>query len=157
MPFKKVNRFANRGKVAETRVQAALKAWMGTISTREFERLVDSKAAGRTIKAAPADFDYHCLDSTSTPTSGLIEVKETEHEYRLARDKLPQLPRMRRRSRCGAKCAVLVLHSTTGQWRIVTPAWLENNGDKGSWNLKDQPVFATPLEALHYLYPEVFW
>lgn len=156
MPFKTVNRFANRGKVAETRVQTALKNWMGTSSTREFERLLDTKAAGRTVRAAAADFDFHCLDSHDRPTSGLIEVKETEHEYRLARDKLPQLPRLRRRTRCGAKCVILVLHSSTGAWRALTPAWLENNGDKGSWNLKDQPPFATPLEALQYIYPEVF-
>lgn len=156
MPFKKVSTFANRGKVAETRVQAALKAWVGTSSTREAERLTDSKAAGRIIKSAAADFDYHCLDTYGHATNGLIEVKETEHEYRLGRDKLPQLPRLRRRSRCGAKCAVLVLHSKTGQWRVVTPAWLENNGDKGSWNLREQPVFETPIEALGYLYPEVF-
>jgi len=156
MPFKTVNRFADRGKVAETCVQAALKSWMGESSTREYERLLDSKAAGRTIKAAAADFDYHCIDLRGAATSGLIEVKETQHEYRLARDKVPQLPRLRRRSRCGAKCVVLVLHSTTGQWRALTPAWMEHNGDKGSWNLKDHPFFDTPMGALQYIYPEVF-
>jgi hypothetical protein len=156
MPFKKINRFADRGAVAEKAVMAYLVKWMAAEPAREFERLVDSKAAGRTIKAAAADFDFHCLDSRGFGCSGLIEVKETQHEYRLARDKVPQLPRLRRRARCGGLCIVLVLHSTTGQWKALTSAWMEFNGDKGSWNLKELPAFDTPYGALNHLYPEVF-
>lgn len=156
MPFKKVNRFADRGAVAEKAVRAYLERWAEGVPHREFERLVDSKAAGRTIKAAPADFDFHCLDERGAARFGLIEVKETQHECRLARDKVPQLPRLRRRARCGGLCIVLVLHSTMGQWKATTSAWMEFNGDKGSWNLKELPAFETPHGALHHLYPEVF-
>lgn len=149
--FKKVNRFANRGANAEKATQKFLELWAKDHPTREANRLLDSKAAGRTIKAAAADFEFFCL-----PGHGLIEVKETEHTYRLARDKVPQLARLRRRSKCGGTCVVAVLHSTTGQWRAVDAAVLAVTGDKGSWDLRGIPYFASVGEALSSLCPELF-
>jgi hypothetical protein len=114
MPFKKSNKFADRGKDAEKAVQKVLEAWVAEDPVhREFNRLVDTKAAGRTIKAAAADFEYYALLNPSYERYyGLVEVKETEHEYRLVRDKVPQLPALRKRANAGGLCAVLVYHST---------------------------------------------
>lgn len=145
--FKKVNRFADRGKKSEDAVAKALTAWHQH-PTREFNRMVDAKAAGRIIKAAAADFEFFCVDEDNSRHFGLIEVKETEHEYRLSRDKVPQLARMRKRTNCGGLCVVLVHHSTLGLWRALDVRWLAANGDKGSWNVGDAQAFAAPYEAL---------
>lgn len=149
--FKKVNRFANRGATAEKAAQKFMEAWAKDHPTREANRLVDAKAAGRIIKAAAADFEFFAL-----PGHGLIEVKETEHEYRLARDKVPQLARLRRRAKCGGICVVAVLHSPTGQWRVLDAAVMAVTGDKGSWDLRGTPYFASIGEALGSFCPAVF-
>jgi hypothetical protein len=155
VPFKK-NRFANRGKKAEDAVQKFLTEWAQQ-TNREFSRLVDTKAAGRTIKAAPADFEFFTLPhENAKPVFGLLEVKETEHEYRLARDKVPQLARLRKRENCGGLCLVLVLHSTLGKWRVVRARKLATFGDKGSWDLTNFPLFDSPREALANFDVEVF-
>lgn len=144
--FKKTNSFADRGKVAEDATQKYLTAWAAEDPHREFHRLVDAKAAGRTIKAAAADFEFY---STNPHCEfGLIEVKQTEHEYRLERSKVPQLARLRKREKCGGLCIVLVYHSTINIWRAVKAGELAITGDKGSWNLTDYPKFSSAEGAL---------
>lgn len=156
--FKPANKFRDRGKEAEKAVQKFLGEWATQCTTREFNRLVDSKAAGRIIAAAAADFEYFYLAELDDPVRlhGLIEVKETEHEYRLARDKVTQLPRLRKRTNCGGICLVLVHHSTLKKWRVVSARDLAETGDKGSWNLKALPLYDTPGAALQGLYPSIF-
>ncbi len=139
--------FANRGVYAESKVQAYLQWWASMDTHREFNRLVDTKAAGRIIKSAPADFEYFC-SGTYEVSHGLIEVKQTEHEYRLARDKVPQLPRLRKREKCGGESYVLIFHSTLKKWRCVGVPYLAEGGDKGSWNLTEVPTFTTCGDAL---------
>jgi hypothetical protein len=121
---------------------------------REFNRLVDSKAAGRIIKAAAADFEFFVNDFDDQYSlqahHGLIEAKETEHEFRIARPKITQLPAMRRRRLSGGRCFVVVYHSTIKRYRAVSVRWLDTNGDKGSWNLERIPAFDTPIEALNW-------
>jgi hypothetical protein len=147
--FKKTNTHANRGALAEKAVAKFLADWAGP--TREANRLVDSKAAGRIIKAAAADFEFFCPEG-----HGLIEVKQTEHEFRLSRDKVPQLPRLRKRANCGGASLVIVYHSTLGFWRVVDSGWLSENGDKGSWNLSLTQSFLAPSAALNWICPQVF-
>ena len=127
-----------------------LSSW-SSVPNREANRLTDSKAAGRIIKAAAADFEYFCLQG-----HGLIEVKETEHEYRLARDKVPQLARLRKRTNCGGLCLVVVFHSTLKQWRVVDTTYLATTGDKGSWNLGDIPLYDDLATAVAEACPGVF-
>lgn len=147
--FKVRNRFSNRGKKSEDAMAKFLSEWAGP--TREANRLVDSKAAGRIIKAAAADFEYF-----SPHGHGLVEVKETEHEYRLSRDKVPQLARLRKRTNCGGICLVAVFHSTLRQWRIVDSTYLAETGDKGSWNLTKVPAYSDLATAMSEARPEVF-
>lgn len=153
--FKRVSRHSNKGKKSEDAVAKYLTDWHQH-PQREFNRLVDSKAAGRIIKAAAADFEYYTGEVADVPRHGLIEVKETEHDFRLARAKVPQLARMRKRANCGGLCLVLVHHSVSRKWRAVNVEWLEANGDKGSWNLSGMPQFDKPGEALAYAALEVF-
>lgn len=143
--------FGNRGKYAEDKVTNFLKEWAHADTHREASRLVDTKAAGRTIKAAKADFEYFCPD-----WHGLIEVKQTEHQYRLERSKVTQLPSLRKRDKVGGACVVVVYHSTLQVWRAVTVAWLAVNGDKGSWSLQAIPTFQYCGLALGNVLPEVF-
>lgn len=140
--------FANRGVYAESKVQHYLDWWVSLDTHREFNRMVDSKAAGRIIKSAPADFEYFCIGPDGVSQHGLIEVKQTEHEYRLARDKVPQLPRLRKREKCGGTSAVLVYHSTLKVWRCVGVKQLAETGDKGSWNLIAERTYASCGDAL---------
>jgi hypothetical protein len=149
---------ANRGKVGEDIVQKYLTAWMAANTKREFARLVDTKSAGRIIKAADADFAYWCV-SEGVAYHGLIEVKETEHGYRLGRDRLTQLPRMRKREKCGGRSFVLVLHTTLGKqgkWRAMGVPYLTDTGDKGSWNLSNLPLCDSAQEALATMDDVVF-
>lgn len=137
------SRFADRGKGAEDDVAKALKAWVADRADRDYTRLLDTRAAGRIVKSAAADFEFFAVGA-----HGLIEVKETEHEYRLSRDKVPQLARMRKRELCGGVCLVLVHHSTLGIWRTLRVGDMAEGGDKGSWNITDVPAYATATEAL---------
>lgn len=141
--------FANRGKFAEDKAHDYLKFWASAGTHREASRLVDTKAAGRIIKAAKADFEYFI--KLSAGVHGLLEVKQTEHDYRLDRSKVPQLPSLRKRDKVGGRCYVAVYHSTIKCWRAVTVEWLANNGDKGSWNLSATPTFKTVGEALQWV------
>lgn len=142
---------SGRGVAAETVVAAYLKSWTEYDSGREANRLTDSKAAGRIIKAAPADFDFYGCGEF-----GLIEVKETEHEYRLARAKISQLPRLRLRASAGGRGIVLIHHTTLAQWRSIFATDLMQFGDKGSWNLEDYPLHASAGSALESMLPGVF-
>lgn len=155
-PSFKKSKLADRGKSAENAVDKYLKEWQLGSTRREFTRLLDSKAAGRIIKASAADFEY--FSSTEAHgVFGLIEVKQTEHLYRLERPKLPQLARMRKRTKCGGSCYVLVFHSAIEQWRVVDITWLANNGDLGSWNLTDFPLYEAPGDALISIDRSIFY
>jgi hypothetical protein len=147
--FKRTGNKANRGKPTEDAVAKALATWQGQRMDREFNRLVDSKAAGRIIKAAAADFEFFIGELEQTH-HGLIEAKETEHEFRIARPKITQLPALRRRRLAGGRCYVVIYHSTIRKYRSVSGHWLDTNGDKGSWNLERIPAFDTPIDALNW-------
>lgn len=149
--FKVTSKFANRGKRSEDAMAKFLNLWAFQSPNREVNRLVDSKAAGRIIKSAAADFEFFCPDG-----HGLIEVKETEHEYRLARDKVPQLARLRKRTNCGGAGLVAVFHSTTKLWRVVSAPYLMATGDKGSWNLSSVAAHGDLATAMAEEYPGVF-
>lgn len=145
-PWRK-SKLADRGKTAENRVQEYLASWQERDARREFNRLVDTKAAGRVIKAAAADFEFFCLGDFGT-AHGLIEVKETEHEYRLDRSRLTQSPRLRKRVKCGGHVFVLVYHSTIRKWRCLSEEQVLDPSVKGSWDLRANPTYDSPGECL---------
>lgn len=144
----KKKNFAHRGTYAEDTVGAYLKWWESHDTHHEANRLLDTKAAGRIVKAAKGDFDYF---AGSNGTHGLIEVKQTEHDYRLQRSKVPQLPSLRKREKCGGRCFVVVYHSNLRVWRALTVPYLMDEGDKGSWNLMALPTFDKCCGALAYM------
>jgi hypothetical protein len=154
IPSFRKSKFADRGKEAENAANKYLSLWGGGHANREFNRLVDTKAAGRIIKASKADFDFFYFPTNSVFSfHGLLEVKETEHEYRLARSKVSQMPSLIKRMKCGGTCLVLVHHSTIDKWRCIDARWMRDNGDKGSWNIGDFPMFDGVGEALRSINP----
>lgn len=150
---------ADRGKVAEKKAAEFGKRWADNHSNREFNRLLDTKAAKRIVRAAPADFEFFCLEQVPDGVkafSGLIEAKQTEHEYRLQHSKVPQLAGMAHRSRCGSKCLVLVYHSTLDRWRVIDALVLMSTKEGASWDLTQYPLFGSVREALEFASPVIF-
>lgn len=138
---------SNKGIWAEKKVKDYLEVWQQCSPMREFSRLTDAKAAGRIIKAAAADFEYFTMEHLSR-VHGLIEVKETAHDFRLSKDRLTQLPRLRKREKCGGSSYVLIYHTGLKKWRAVSVHFLMGESDKGSWNLSEVPLSYGPGEAL---------
>lgn len=148
--------FADRGKQAEKLVQEFLDEWVARSAHHEYERLVDTKAAGRIIKASAADFQYYASGGAGQSHHGLIEVKETKHEYRLEHGRITQLPRLRKREKCGGRCFVLLYHSTIKQWRVLDVPFMVTNKAGASWDLSGHIAFSSPGEALAASKSEVF-
>jgi hypothetical protein len=150
-PSFKRNSLADRGKEAEKAAHDYLKGWASGHTDRDFERLADTKSAGRIIKQAKADFE-----ALRGGQYVLLECKQTAHDYRLERSKLTQLPRLRKQALAGATCVVLVYHSASRAWHCVPVEWLMRPNDKGSWDLRPLAAFQTCGEALSYVVPGVF-
>jgi hypothetical protein len=144
--------FADRGVVAEKAVHKFLNGWITRSPYRDFSRLVDTKAAGRVIRKADSDFAYYCLAGREA-LHGLIEVKETEHEFRLDRSRLTQLPILRKREKCGANSCALVYHSTIRRWSVLSVPFMADGESKGSWDLRPLADFASPADALFSFNP----
>lgn len=141
----------DRGKYAEKEVEKVLKRMNDQYMGFAFDRQPDARAARGTMKAALCDFlwwwNYETPEGLSASISGLLEVKATEHEYRLAKDRLAQLPRMRKVTYAGGYGVVLVYHSTLEMWRAATLVFFA--GDiPPSWDLSKLPLFKTPEAAL---------
>lgn len=137
------SKFADRGKFAEKKVHEALTTWSAGVGSREFNRLIDTRAAGRVVKAAAADFEFF-----SSGMHGLLEVKSVQHEFRLPRGSVTQIPRLRKRALTGGVCLVLIYHSTLKLWRAVGVDYLTETGDKGSWDLRNVETYPNAEQAL---------
>lgn len=144
---------SNRGKDAEKLVAKFLEEWASCSPKRSYERLIDAKAAGRTIKASAADFCCWSFTPLGHYTV-FLEVKETIHQYRLSREKVPQLPRLRKLATCGCTCLILIRHSTLNVWRVVKADELAI--DVPSWDFSDKPTYPTPGAALQAVKVGVF-
>lgn len=132
---------ANRGKWAEARTQEYLTQLSNARAEFDFERLPDARAAMGRFKAQIADFAFFMPG-----LHGVIEVKETKHSFRLAKDKLEQLPRMHKRALAGGLCIVLVYFSGPRKWRAIRAVELEVG--LPSWDLSTYQTFDTAAEAL---------
>ena len=131
---------SNTGKKAEKLVEAVLKKWNNRSGFAYF-RLPDSRAARNFLMAQPGDFAYYC-----GPRAGILEVKSTQHSYRLAQDKISQLPTLKKLSAAGAANLVLVNHTTEGVWRVLYPSGLDSSAP--SWDLREVPTYPDAESAL---------
>lgn len=151
--FKKAS-IGTRGKWAEKEVEAVLKAANQRIYGFAYERLPDARAAGGRLKASICDF-LAWWKGPDGPVSYMIEAKELAHDYRLPKDKIGQLARMRKVANAGGVGIVLVYHTTSSMWRGVPLAYLDGEIPP-SWDLRDVKLWPTPLLALqHCGFPDV--
>lgn len=132
------------GKETEKLVETLLKE-MNTRSGFSYHRLPDAKAARGFLAAQPADFGWWSTDGQRN-LGGYLEVKATKHEYRLAKDKVPQLPMLHKHALAGAVCLVLVHHYLLGKWRIIDAQRLETGVP--SWDLSEYPLYDSAKDAL---------
>lgn len=139
-----------RGKDAEGDVEDLLKRWNVERMEFAYERLPDARAARGVIKAQLSD--YICMVGWTDGLGVLqkhfviLEVKETRHDYRLAKDKLEQLPRIHKWLRAHADGVVLVKHTLLNKWRAICATQLTIG--LPSWDLRDMPLYDTPEQAL---------
>jgi len=131
----------DRGKAAEKAVLAVLTKWNTKYVRFVYERLADARAARGAIKAQISDFIIHVPDRFV-----MLEVKETTHEYRIAKDKLAQLPRMKKWIEAGASGLALIHHSETCLWRPVNLIHIETG--LPSWDLRHVPTYHSAEAAL---------
>lgn len=129
-----------RGKAAEKIVEIVLKK-LNTRSNFAYHRLADTRSARNFLAANPGDFVY-----TSNGRMGFIEVKSTEHPFRVAKDKISQLPTLHKFDMAGASNMILIHHSKENVWRLVQPASLE--AGPPSWDLRSVPTWPTAEAAL---------
>jgi penicillin-binding protein-related factor A (putative recombinase) len=130
-----------RGKTAEKAVMSHFDRLNTRFMAFAYERTSDARAAGGRLKKQLSDF-LCWWTGTSIP----LEVKSTEHDYRLPSDHLTQLPRLKKVAKAGARPYVLVLFKGLAQWRIAPVDYFEFG--KPSWDMRDLPLYASAQAAL---------
>lgn len=126
--------YADRGKAAEGKVRARL-AEICVRQDQAWDRLPDMRAGSKS--AAICDFMYICKG-----VFWLIEVKETQHDYRLPHGNFDaaQVARMRMWDTAGAQTMVLIYHRKLDMWRYSPIKFFFENKDGGSWDLRHLPL-----------------
>lgn len=135
----------DRGKATEKEVKLFLERFNTERTHFDYERLPDARSSRGRVAAQVADFAFFMPKH-----HGVIEAKETEHEFRLVRTKISQLPKMRKRHLAGGECIVIVYHSTIDKWRVPDVQWLFDT-DGASWDLSIFPVYLEAEDALRSL------
>lgn len=133
-------KIGQRGKKAEKIVDALLRDW-NSRADFSFHRMADARAARGRVSASPGDFLYVCGG-----IAGFIEVKSTEHDYRLSRDKVTQLPTLRKFELAGMRSMVLIHHSKLNAWRVLTP--IDMDATIPSWDMRNIPTYPSAEDAL---------
>lgn len=133
----------DRGKVAERTVAEILEQFNNDFLSFAYERLPDARAARGRLKRQLSDFIVE-YDGVFYP----FEVKETEHEFRLKKEKIEQLPRLKKWRLAGARPIVLVYHSTLDQWRLPDFGIFLPTPTPSSWDLRDEPLFDSAEDAM---------
>lgn len=130
-----------RGKYAEKEVERLFKKLNDEHLGFAWHRYPDTRSARSFIKAQPCDYLVSC------GTAIHIEVKETEHEFRLPSGRISQLPVLKKFALAGIQFFVLVFHSTLKKWRCVPECFFEGDTPP-SWDLKGLPLHYTAEDAL---------
>lgn len=106
-----------------------------------WHRLPDAKAARGALAAQPADYLIACRGR-----GFFLEVKALKHEFRLPKDRVSQLPTLKKFGLAGVSGLVMIHHYTIGQWRIVPASSMQT--DVPSWDLSSWPTYASPQLAM---------
>jgi penicillin-binding protein-related factor A (putative recombinase) len=131
---------AKRGKVSEVKVREYLKTLESEHANFTFNRIGDAGAARGAFAAQAGDFQVFGWGK-----NWLIEVKETQHAYRLPHGNLgpEQVGKMRKRELAGSIPVVLVHHRSEKIWRCPCfSTFLHREG--GSWDLRGVTAQSLP-------------
>jgi hypothetical protein len=141
-----------RGKVAEAAVRKYLERLNTRFSNFDFERKYDARSAGGRFPSQAGDFSFYRRGIANEVLHGLIEVKEVAHDYRLPKKNFEDLGRPEKRRLAGGIVIVVVLHTTTGYWRLPPFDWIYARADKPSWDLREFQVYETVAKAFNTTY-----
>lgn len=130
-----------RGKYAERKVKEYLEKLSASHATFAYERVPDARSAGGRFKKVLGDFLYF-----APCKHGVLEVKESGNAFRLPKDKLAQISRLKARELAGGVCYVVVYHTNEKLWRLAPVSQLEIISS-GSWDLRCFPT-SSKLEDL---------
>jgi len=139
---------ANRGKVAESKIQEALQKFADKHHHFDWHRVYDAHSAGGKFACQTGDFCWFF-----NGFNGALEVKEVAHDYRLPAKNFNagQIARMRKRMLAGTQGHAIVRHSTTGKWRVIGLQFFLDDLEAKSWDLSKYPEFDSAGEALSIL------
>jgi len=137
---KKRKALATRGEFAETKVHNLLRSLATASPEFDFDRLLDSRAAGKIVAAQVSDFLIFYRGHSAT-----LEVKEMKKGLRLTAKDFPQHPRMLRREKAGCKGFVLVYALQTESWWLGRVTEMENGVP--SWVLTEVAEEFSSVEA----------
>lgn len=135
---------ANRGKTAEKKVAAFLKAWSDARAGTDFHRVYDAHSSGGRFNRVCGDFAFF-----GKGVHGVIEVKEVGHAFRLPLKNFgeDQVAKLRKRQLADGTVIVLIYHTTTKLWR-VPPLSIFFKREGGSWDLQGWELFPELSGAL---------
>lgn len=129
-----------RGKSAEAQVGAALQT-LKAQGVLDFDRVPDTRAAGRFMPPQVADFMVYAKG-----TAIAVEVKSLKKGSRLGKGAFPQLPRMLRRCMAGCRGVLLVQLLERGLWIAVDVEGLDIAAK--SWDVLGAAEFENAAQAV---------
>ena len=140
----------SRGKSAESKVQDVLSEWRVVNQEFDFDRLLDSKSAGKIVAAQVSDFLIFHRGRSAT-----LEVKQIKKGTRLAKSKFPQHPRMLRRELTGCKGFLIAFtQEEPSLWWVARVINMKT--EVPSWKLENVAApFNTVKSALEYVLEEM--
>lgn len=140
---KKRKATANRGKPSEDVVQTVLVNKKKGDINFDFDRLLDSRAAGRIVPAQVSDYLLFFGGK-----SAALEVKELKKGFRLSKAAFPQRSRMLRRAKAGCLGFALVHTLENDKWMLARI--IEFNILQPSWRLTTENCkqFKTAKDAV---------
>lgn len=138
----------NNGKAAESAVQSALKSI--NLSCFDWQRFYDSTSARGIFMAQVGDFGFFLPG-----VHGIIEVKSTQHAYRLNKSAFSDGQRIKlaKRAQAGGKVWAVVWHHQENIWRAIPYDTLHKHFAEGnaSYDCRPQSTFPTAAQAVAHL------
>lgn len=135
-----------RGKRAEKSVKDHLKKMSDAVATFAYERLPDARSSGGRVPAQISDYMCWWWRDRQERICIPLEVKSIEHDYRLPKANLDQLPRLNKSALAGTFPLVLVHFKTVDLWRIAPSSYFKFG--QPSWDMRDLPTYPTPIAAM---------
>lgn len=118
-----------RGKSAEDQVHVLLSKLKNECLQFDFERLPDSRAAGRPLPPTVSDYT-----GVYRGRAIAIEVKEVATGMKLSYSKFEQYSRMKRRYKAGALCLLIIWFREHKLWHVAPVHMLNSPEGRGSWD-----------------------